>query len=314
MSNTLVLLSGSANQPLARAIAQRLGVALGECEVRRHPDGELGVRVGTSVRGCDVFLVQPTSPPVETHLMELLLLADACRRAGAARVSAVVPYFGYARGDRRASGREPVATRLVADLLTASGLDRVVGVDLHTSSIEGFFTIPIEHLSAVPLLAEAVRPHVSDQSVIVAPDLGATTLAERYGNLLSLPIAIVHKSRVSGAEVVTTGITGEVAGRAPIVVDDMISTGGTILATLDALSNAGALPGAIVSASHGLLVGPAVQRLRVPATRQLLLTDSVAAVTDPAVPHQTVSLAPLLADAIARLHEDRSLADLLLHR
>ncbi len=212
---TALLFAGSANRPLAEAVAARLGLGLGRCDLARFPDGELHVIVHDSVRGHDVYLLQPTSPPAEAHLLELLLLADACRRAGAPRLTAVIPYFGYARQDRRASGREPVAARLVADLLRASGLERVVAVDLHTTTLEGVFSLALEHLSAVPLLVEAVRPWVATNGVVVAPDLGAVKLAERYARPLGLPVAVVHKTRLSGEEVTVRRLTGEVQGRVP---------------------------------------------------------------------------------------------------
>jgi ribose-phosphate pyrophosphokinase len=209
-----------------------------------------------------VYVIQATSPPVDTHLLELLFLADACRRAGAAQITAMVPYFGYARQDRRARGREAVGARLVAELLGSSGLHRLVAVDLHTVALEGVFPIPLEHLSAVPLLVEAVRPWVTDNTVIVTPDLGAVKLAERYATALQRPLAIVHKTRLSGADVRVERIVGEVHGRVPIIVDDMISTGGTIAAASQALLAAGCAPPVMVVTTHGLLVGPAVERLR----------------------------------------------------
>jgi ribose-phosphate pyrophosphokinase len=243
--------------------------------------------------------------------MELLLLADASRRAGAARLTPVVPYFGYARQDRRAGGREAVGARLVADLIRASGFERVIAVDVHSPALEGFFSSPLERLSAVPLLVEAVRRSVSDQDVVVAPDLGAAKLAERIGRLLHLPSAIVHKVRVSGEEVRTTGISGDVRGRAPLIVDDMVSTGGTIEAAARALLAAGCLPDLRVVMSHALLVGSAAERLRALPIRECFATDSVAGMSGHLLPMQTVSLAPLLADAIDRLHHNRSLSDII---
>ncbi len=306
-----LLLAGSANEPLAKAIAAYVGVELGQRELRRFPDGELRVEIQESVRGRDVYLIQPTSPPVEEHVMELLLLADACRRAGAAHVTAIVPYFGYARQDRRTTGREPVSAKLIADLFAAGGLQRVVALDAHTGALEGFFEIPLEHLSAVSLLAEAARPYAGPNSVVVAPDLGATKLAERYATRLQLPVAIVHKTRLSGVEVSVDRITGNVQGRAPLVVDDMISTGGTVAAAIEALVGAGCAPEITIVATHGLLVGPARQHLRVEAVQRLIVTDSVVVPRDVPAPLQVVSVAPLLADAIRRLHADESLGDLL---
>jgi len=309
----LTIIAGSANHPLAEAIAGRLGCDLGCCLVERFPDSELHVEVQENVRGHDVYLIQPTSPPVDEHLMELFQLADACRRAGAARVTAILPYFGYARQDRRTSGRESVGARLVADLLKTSGVQRVVGVDLHTASLEGFFGVPLEHLTAVPLLADALHPWLPDNPVVVSPDLGAVKLAERYARQLDAPVAVVHKLRVSAVEVRVRGVVGTVRGRTPVVVDDMISTGSTIEAAVQALVAAGSSSEVLVVASHALLVGKAVERLAPLSIRSLVATDSVASPANLPLPLHTTSLAPLLAEAIARLHRDESLAELRGH-
>jgi ribose-phosphate pyrophosphokinase len=307
----LGLFTGTANLPLADAVADSLRVHLGDGLLHRFADGELHVQIRESVRGRDVYLIQPTSPPVDEHIVELLFLADACRRAGAARLTAVVPYFGYARHDRRASGREPVGARLVADLIRTAGLQRVVAVDLHNAALEGFFSIPIEHLSAVPLLAEAARPWVSEHSVIVAPDLGAAKLADRYARILRLPTAVVHKTRLSGEDVSVHAITGDVRDRSPILVDDMISTGGTIEAAAKALLGAGSLPDFVVVATHGLFVGPATARLSTLPVRRFLTTNSVTATAVLPAPLDVVRLDALVAEAIRLLHEDRSLAAML---
>jgi len=306
------LLAGSANVRLAETIAAKLGTSQGALNVDRFPDGELHVEIKQSVRGHDVYLIQPTSPPVERHLLELLLLADAAHRAGAARLTAVIPYLGYARQDRRASGREAVGARLVAELLAAGGLvQRVVVVDVHSPAVEGFFGIPLEHLSTVPLLVESVRNHVTENSVIVAPDLGAAKLAERYARPLGLPVAIVHKRRLSGSEVNVRSVTGDVRGHTPIIVDDMISTGGTVEAAIEVLLSGGCEPELTVVASHGLLVGPAVKRLKVGPLKRIVITDSVRTPEGLELPLEVVSLAPLLARAVDCLHNDRSLGDLL---
>ncbi len=311
----LTILSGSANLSLAEIITEKLGLRLGSRVLQRFPDGELHVEIQESVRGHDVYLIQPTSPPVDAHLLELLLLADACRRAGAAHLTAVMPYFGYARQDRRASGREPVAARLIADLLKSSGLHRVVAVDLHTAALEGVFPIPLEHLGAVSLLAEAVRLWVPTNAVVVAPDLGAVKLAERYASLLHLPLAIVQKTRVSGEEVRVQNVVGNVGGRVPVVVDDMISTGGTIVAAIQALVAAGCTQdGMAVVASHGLFAGPAGERLRAVPAQRFIVTDSVAMPAGVPLNLQVASVGSLLADAIQRLHSNQSLGDLLVHK
>jgi ribose-phosphate pyrophosphokinase len=306
---TLTVIAGSANVPLAASISAALGVKPCERVIQRFPDDELHVDIGESIRGHDVYVVQPTSLPVDEHVMELLFLADACRRAGAARLTAVVPYFGYARQDRRASGREAVGARVIADLIEAAGFSRVVAIDLHTPAIEGFFHIPLEHLSAAKLLAEAVR--TTNDTVIVAPDLGAMKLAERYHAFLHLPVIVLHKARVSGSEVSVHSIIGDVKDLAPLIIDDMITTGATIEAAVKALLEAGCKPDVSVMATHALFVGPAVARLRALPIRQLIVTNSVELSADLPTSFQLVNVTQMIADVIARLHRDESLEHLL---
>ena len=310
----LAVVAGSGNPSLADSIAERLGTRVCRSVLNRFPDSELHAEIDESVRGCDVYVIQPTGPPVDLHLMELLFLADACRRAGAARLTGVVPYFGYARQDRRAKGREAIGGRLIADLMGVARFERIVAVDLHTVSLEGFFSIPLEHLSAVSLLANAIEESVTDKSVIVAPDLGAVKLAERYGELLRRPIAIAHKTRLSGEEVRVRGLVGEVAGRTPIIVDDMISTGGTIEAAAAAMIAAGCLPEITVVASHSLLVGPAIRRLSALPLKRIVVTDSLPTPEHGPLALQVVSLAPMLAESVSRLNIGESMTELLSHR
>jgi len=300
----LTILSGTAHGALATAIAAALGSPARQRDIARFPDGELGISIHESLRGDDVYLVQPVSPPVNEHLVELLLLADACRRDGAARITAVMPYVGYARQDRR-SGRSALGGRLVADLLAAAGVTGAVAVDAHTSAFEGFFAATVDHLSAIPLLAEHVRSRLPRDSVIVAPDLGAAKLAERYASILDLPVAFVHKRRITATEVVAHTVTGDVAGRAPFIVDDMITTGATIEAAANAVLAAGARPVITVAATHALLVGRAVEWLRGLGLQRLVVTDSVAVPADVPLPLEVVSLDRLLACAIERLHGTR---------
>ena len=311
---TLSIFAGSSNSMLAEGIATALGVSLGERVIERYPDGELHVEIEETVRGHDIFLIQPTAPLVEEHLLELLLLADACRRGGARCLTAVIPYFGYARQDRRVSGRQPVGARVVADLIGISAVERVVAVDLHSAAVEAALPVPLEHLTAVPLLADAARASDGVDRVIVAPDLGATKLAEQYSTLLNLPVAIVHKTRLGGDSVIIRRITGEVRDRSPLVVDDMISTGGTIEAAVNAVLQAGGRPDVTVVATHALLVGPALDRLARLPVRRLIVTDSVQLPEVLPVAHDVVSLAPLLATVIERLHSGASLGDLIARR
>jgi ribose-phosphate pyrophosphokinase len=308
---SLIVLGGPAHLPLADAVATRIGTALSPCDVDPFPDGELHAIVHDSVRGHDVYVVQPTGPPVERHLLSLLLLADACRRAGAGRLTAIVPYFGYARHDRRVNGREAVGARLVADLIQTSGIERIVAVDLHSPAIEGFFSNPVEHLSAVPILADELRAGSFEDGVVVAPDLGAAKLADRYAAALDLPTAVVHKSRISGVRVSVRRVTGEVRERTPIIVDDMISTGGTIEAAVRALLDNGCRPPVDIVATHGLLVGPAVERLSGLPIRRFIVTDTLPQRNGSSLPLQVVSVADLLAQVIERLHGEQSLHELI---
>jgi ribose-phosphate pyrophosphokinase len=311
---SLEILTGSSNYTLAEEVAKKLGVELAPRILERFPDGELNIEIQQSVRGCDVYLIEPTCPPADEHFFELFLMADACRRAGATHLTAVIPYFGYARQDRRAHGREPVSLRLLADLIAASGLQRVVVVDFHSRAVESAFAIPVEHVSAIPILAEAVRPSVDKDAVIVSPDLGAVKMAEHYARLLGLSVAIIHKTRISGAEVTVQRIIGDVRNREIVVVDDMITTGATIEKAVKALLDAGCSSSGIkVVASHGLFVGNAAERLaQLPITR-IYVSDSVPRPELFPLPLQVSSLAPLLAETIQRLYRLDSLGDVLAH-
>lgn len=306
----LCLLSGDANVPLAAAIADRLGITLAPRLLERFPDGEVHIEIQADVRGADTYLIQPTSLPVGENLLELALFADACRRAGAARLTAVIPYFGYARQDRRVHDGEPLGAAVLAALIAAAGIERVLAVDLHAAAIEACFTA-LAHLTAVPLLTEALRAHADAHAVVVSPDLGAAKLAERYAAALCLPVAVVHKTRLSGTEVAVRRLVGDVRGLRPIIIDDMISTGGTIAAAVKALVDAGCIPEVTVAATHALLVGPARDRFATLPIKRLIVTDSVATAPDAGVPVSTVSLAPLLAEAIGRLAGEQSLRDLV---
>jgi ribose-phosphate pyrophosphokinase len=309
----LSIFAGSGNPTLAASVARAFGVPLGACLNRLYPDGERHLELHDSVRDEDVFLVQPTSPPVADHLFELLLFADACRRAGAGRLTAVMLYFGYARHDRRATGREPIGARLVADLLDAAGVERVVAVDLHTPATEGLFAMPVEHVSAVDLLARGLG-RVPENAVIVAPDLGAVRLAERYSALLERPMATILKTRLSGESVQVRELVGEVRGRAPIVVDDMISTGHTVAAAVRALLAAGCAPDLTVVVTHGVFVGSIGHVLGDLPVGRLFTTDTVPSRADLPLPVTTVSVAPLIVDVIGRLHRSESLDEILVHR
>lgn len=297
-----VIFSGRSNPALAQEIAGELGMRCSGCSIEDFPDGEMRIEIHEPVGNADVYLIQSSSPPAAGYLLELLLLADACRRAGAGRLNAVIPYFGYARQDRRSGKMVPVGARLVADLLSVR-IDRIIAVDLHNQAIEGFFAIPVEHLSAVDMLAETLRQNLDEEAIVVAPDLGAVKLAQKYGDLLDLPVACLHKIRHSGEEVSVRRVIGSVKGCRPIIVDDMISTGGTVVSAVQALLEEGCRPEITVAASHGLLVGEAAKRLSELPVRRLVTTDSVLRPALP-LPVETVSLKKVIADIIDRPHRD----------
>ncbi|QYC45848.1 Ribose-phosphate pyrophosphokinase [Nonomuraea coxensis DSM 45129] len=307
---TLRIVAGSANRALAGSVADLLGAAPAAAAVERFPDGELRPVVD-GLSGADVYLVQPTSPPVNEHVMELLLLVDACRRAGAARITAVMPYFGYARQDRRGRPGQAIGVRVVADALASAGTRRLIVVDPHTTALEAICAGAVEMLTAVPSLARALGDQVPEEAVLVAPDLGAVKLAEHYGALLSRPVAVVRKTRLSGTRVVAEELVGDVRDRPVVVVDDMISTGGTIEAAAEVVAHHGAVPEVVVAATHGLFVGPAAERLSSARIRRILVTDTVAQPAASGMPIAVCSVAPPLADAIGRLHRDEPLDDLL---
>lgn len=310
----MALVIGTSQPDLGRAVARALGIEPVPCAIRAFPDGELDVSLNQPVRGLSVQVLQSTGPPVGERLLELLLICDACWRAGARAVTVLLPYFGFARQDRRKLEGQPLGARVVADVLGTGRPTRLVAVDLHSPAIEACVQAPLEHLTAVPLLAGAAREWARPDSILVAPDLGAVKLAEAYAAHLGLPIAVVHKSRLSGSEVKVHRLLGDVRGRRPLVVDDMISTGGTVAAAVRALREAGCVPEVTVVATHGLLVGGALELLARAPVHRLVTTDSVSPPGPVPFPHQVVSLAPLLADAVRRLEERQPLSGLLASR
>lgn len=310
MPHKFVIFAGTANPELAVAIAADLGVVPGACTIERFPDGETSIQLQESVRRKEVFLVQPLSPPANEHLVELLAMADACRRAAAARITAVVPYLGYARSDKRHARREPIMGRMVADVLEAVGVHHVVTVDLHTSQIEGFFKIPVDTLTAIPRLATYLGKDLSPGVVVVAPDAGALRMASEYANRLNGTVAVLHKRREDGTGTRVTHLVGDVAGKTCLIVDDMISTGGTLASAIEALLKAGARPELTIAATHGLLVAGARQKIAQEAIKKILITDTVAGAPKDWPPLHIISMAPLIAGALKRLVEHRSLGDL----
>ncbi len=305
-----ILFSGSSNVPLAESVAQILEVSLGACTLERFPDGELDVRLDEPVRGREVFVLQSTSPPVNDHLVELLALADACRRAAARRVTVILPYFGYARADKRHGQRQPITASMVAAILQTVGVEHVVTIDLHAPQIEGFFHVPVDMLTAVPILCEALRHRLPPRSLVVSPDEGRVKMAAEYARLLGSSVIVLHKQRGSGGAASVTRVVGEVRDRPCLIIDDMITTGGTIAQSVAALLEHGARPEITVAATHGVLVGKARENLSHPAIRQVLVSDTVAIAPRVWPQLQIVSVAPLLAAAIQRLQADESISDL----
>ncbi|MGZ5172298.1 MAG: ribose-phosphate diphosphokinase [Burkholderiales bacterium] len=269
------ILAGSSNPALAAAIARKLNVGLGECVIDRFPDGEVSVRLMETVCRKSVFLVQSTSPPVNEHLVELLVLTDACRRSAAACITAVVPYFGYGRADKRHGRREPITARVVADLLQTVGIAHVVTMDLHTPQIEGFFHAPVDTLTAVTILCDALRGRLPSDAVVVSPDRGRVSLATHYAQCLGAAVVVMHKRRDDATHTELAHVVGDVVGKACLVVDDMISTGGTIANSVNALLARGARPEIFVAATHGLLLPGARAKLDTPAVREVFVTDTV---------------------------------------
>jgi len=311
MPSRLKIFSGSANPALAEEVAELVGVPLGEMETYRFADGEVSVRIAESVRGEDVFVIQPTSPPVNEHLVELLVILDALRRASAGRITAVIPYFGYARQDRKTQPREPITSKLVANLLTAAGATRILTVDLHAGQIWGFFDIPLDHLPSRPLLSAYFRDKGLRNLVVVSPDIGGTARAREFAAELGAPIAIIDKRRDRPNHVKeVTHVIGKVYRRTAILVDDIVDTAGTLTAAATALAARG-VEAVYACCSHAVLSGPAVERIAASTIRELVTTNTVPVSQAKRIEKiHVVSMAPILAEAIRRIHEDRSVSTL----
>jgi ribose-phosphate pyrophosphokinase len=306
----LKLIGGSANPALSQSISEKLDVPLTDPRLRRFPDGEINVKIEDSMRGHDVFVIQPTSPPVNEHLFELFIILDALRRASAGRVTAVIPYYGYARKERKTQPREPISAKLVANFLTLAGADRLLLFDLHAEAIEGFFDVPTDHLSPHRIFAEYLKTLNLHHITIVAPDAGGGRRAEAVANDLNAPIAFGYKRRASDDEVEMIAVSGDVKGRDCVVVEDIITTGGTIAKLATALRTQGANK-VLVAATHPVLSGNSVERLKNADIDEVIVTDSVPIPPEKQDPLITVlSVAPLLAEAIIRVHENRSVSEL----
>src|SRR5271165_3046485 len=308
----LELVSGRSHPELADDIARCLGVELGEPNLREFANGEIHCRFDTSIRGSDVFIVQTHSGPVNDSLMEHLIMIDAAKRASAKRITAVCPYYGYSRQDRKSTGREPITAKLVADLLSVAGVDRVVSVDLHSGQIQGFFDVPVDHLTAAPVLLDYLRTHGAEDLVIIAPDAGRVKVAERYSQLLNKDLAFVHKRRPRGTvnQVEAMDVVGNVSGRPCVIIDDMIDTAGTVCAAAYRLVEAGATE-IWAMATHALLSDPALDRLNSAPVSRVIVTNTVPLPVYRRIPKlEVLSIARIVADAIDAVFEDTSVSEI----
>ena len=308
----LRLFSGSANPALAREIAGYLGISDGPRVSKRFVDGELYIQIQESIRGCDVFLVQPTCAPVNDHLMELLIMVDACRRASARQITAVVPYYGYARADRKTAGRESITAKLVANLLVQSGVSRVLAMDLHSAQIQGYFDIPCDHIYGAPVLVDYLATRDLGEVVVVSPDVGGVARARAFAKRMDdAPLAIIDKRRSAHNVAESLTVIGDVAGKTAIVVDDMIDTGGTISKGAKLLRQQGA-ERVIACATHAVFSPPAVERLSEPGLfEEVLVTNSIPVAEELRFPQlKTLSVANMLGEAIWRIHEESSVSSM----
>jgi ribose-phosphate pyrophosphokinase len=307
----LKVFSGRAHPALAQEICDYLGLSLGELTLYNFSDGENYCQIDENVRGADVFVVQPTSSPVNDHVMELLILLDAFRRSSASRITAVMPYFGYARQDKKDKPRVPIAAKLMADLLTASGADRILTMDLHAAQIQGFFNIPVDHLFAAPVLLDAIREMNLDDVVIVSPDVGGVARARAIGKRLGASLAIIDKRRTGKNETEVLNVIGDVEGRNVLILDDIIDTAGTLMQATEALRDQGAKK-TFAAAVHPVLSGPALERIEASDLETLLVTNTIP--LDAAIARcpkiRSLTIAPLLGEAIQRIHQGTSVSSL----
>jgi len=309
------IFSGSANRPLAEAIAQHIGKTLGDAPVTRFPDGESFVKINEDIRGQDVFIVQPTCRPQNDNLMELLLFIDAAHRASAERITVVIPYYGYARQDRKDEGRVPISAKLVANMLETAGADRILTLHLHAAQIQGFFDIPVDHMLPEPVFGEYYAGLGLRDLTVVSPDVGNVKEARVYAQLLKGELAIIDKERISGTEVRAGALIGTVEDRNVLIIDDMISSGGTICKAADLLKERGARE-ISVAATHPMFVGGAVKRLGEAPITRITVTDTVPLSDEAAACDiiKQLSVAELLGDAIVRIHKHESISELFLKK
>jgi ribose-phosphate pyrophosphokinase len=311
MKSELKIFTGNGNQPLAKAICDYLRLPLGELRLTRFSDGEIYCQVLENVRGTDVFIIQPTCPPVNETLMELLIAVDALKRSSAARITAVLPYYGYARQDRKDKPRVPISSKLVADVLQAAGIDRILTMDLHAPAIQGFFDVPVDHLLAAPVLLDWIDRQKYGDLTIVSPDAGGVERARFYAKRLAAGLAIIDKRRVEANVAETMNVIGEVEGRTCVIIDDLVDTAGTLVGSVRALKEQGATS-VVACFSHAVLSGPAMERLANADVEKVVVTDTIALTEEKRREPKMVvlSVASLLGEAIARIHSNSSVSSL----
>ena len=307
--NTIEVIAGNSNRPLAEAVAKELGLPLSEAEVGKFSDGEISITLPQTVRGRDVFIIQSTSIPVNDNLMELLIMIDACKRASAGRITAVMPYFGYARQDRKARPRDPITAKLVADILTSAGADRVMTMDLHAAQIQGFFDIPVDHLYGAPILARYFKNKMNEDWVVVSPDVGSVGRARNFASRVDASLAIVDKRRPKANAIEIMNVVGDVKDKICLMVDDMIDTAGTICQGAEALVKNGAKE-VYACCTHGVLSGPAMDRINASPIKQLIILDTInipeEVKNNPKI--KIISVAKTVAKAITAVYNDSSLS------
>ena len=311
MKNSLLVFSGNANRALAKKVCDYLSLPLGKIEISRFPDGEIDMKILEDVRGADVYVIQPTCPPVNENLMELLIMVDCLRRASAERITAVIPYFGYARQDRKAEGRVPISAKLVANVITAAGVNRALSVDLHAAQLQGFFDIPMDHLYAAPVLVEYFRRLELKDLTIVSPDVGGIKMARAYAKRLDADLAIVDKRRSGPTETEVMHVIGEVDGRNVILVDDMISTATSITEAAKVCRKKGAKD-VYICGTHAVFAGKAVEKLQKAPVKEVVVTDTIPLDGKEFSNLRVLSIANLLGEAIRRIHHSESVSSLFL--
>jgi len=312
LKDELKLFTGRANPELAKKIANCLGIPLGDIEIKSFSDKEVYVRINESVRGRDVFLLQPTCPPSNENIMELLIMIDACKRASATRITAVIPYYGYARQDKKDEPRVPITAKLIANLITTAGADRVLGMDLHSAQIQGFFDIKVDHLFSAPVIIEYFKGKDLKDLVVIAPDVGGVVRARAYAKRLKAPLAVIDKRRPRTNKAEVMHVVGEVRGRDILIVDDMVDTGGTLLAAVDALKKEGARD-IYASCTHPVLSGDAFRKICESSLKEMVVTDTIPLRERKGDDKITVlSVASLLGEAIKRIHENKSVSSLFI--